>query len=626
MKKISLLFTAFVIFTTAFSQTQNRWQQHADYTMEINMDVETHQFTGIQKLVYTNNSPDTLTKVFYHLYFNAFQPGSMMDVRSLNIVDPDSRVGDRISNLSEDEIGYQKINSLKQDGKDLTYKVEGTILEVKLINPILPNSKTTFDMEFNGQVPIQIRRSGRNSKEDISYSMSQWYPKLSEYDYEGWHANPYIGREFHGVWGNFDVKITIDSKYVLGGTGYLQNPNEIGHGYEDEGTKVKMAGKKHTWHFIAPNVHDFMWGADPDYIHTKIQVPDGPMVHMYYDKNTATIESWEQLPEYMVKMFTFMNKTFGKYPYEQFSVVHGGDGGMEYAMSTLITGNRNLKSIVGVTVHEGFHSWYQGVLGFNESKYPWMDEGFTSWASAITMQHLFNPESTERPTLGSYRGYFYQAGSGQEEPLTTHADHYKTNRSYGINSYGKGSVFLTQLGYVIGDENLMMGMRRFFNTWKFRHPTANDHMRIMEKVSGLELDWYYEHFVNTVNQIDYKIDTVVDVDDVAQITLRRIGDMMMPIDLLVEYTDGSVEMRYIPLRMMRGEKPVENKDIVRITEEDWPWTYPTYELQLSKPTSTIKRIEIDPTKRLADIDGLSNKIEIVEDGAFVRPLPPEKKE
>ncbi|MDH5367290.1 MAG: M1 family metallopeptidase [Cyclobacteriaceae bacterium] len=625
MKKIYLLLLAVLIVTfTSYAQVQNRWQQHVNYTMHINMDVETHKFTGTQQLVYTNNSPDTLTKVFYHLYFNAFQPGSMMDIRSLNIIDPDGRVIDRISKLSEDEIGYQKVNSLKQDGKDLSYQIAGTILEVKLKKPILPNTKTTFDMEFEGQVPVQIRRSGRNSKEDISYSMSQWYPKLSEYDFEGWHANPYIAREFHGVWGDFDVNITIDAKYILGGSGYLQNGNDIGFGYEDKGVQVKNAGNTNTWHFVAPNVHDFMWAADPDYIHTKIQVPDGPMVHMLYDKNTANIEAWEKLPEYMVKMFSFMNKTFGKYPYDQFSVVHGGDGGMEYPMSTLVTGNRSERSLVGVTIHEAFHSWYQGVLGFNESKYPWMDEGFTSWASAITSQHIYDSESKDNPNLGSYATYFFQALSGQEEPLTTHADHFKTNRSYGINSYVKGAVILTQLGYVIGNDNLMKGMRRFYNTWKFRHPNANDHMRIMEKVSGIELDWYYEHFVNTVNQIDYKIDTLIETNGNAQLTLSRIGDMMMPIDLEIEYTDGTKELRYIPLRIMRAEKPVEDEEMMRITEEDWPWTHPTYQLLLSKPISKIKRIEIDPSKRLADVDPFSNKIEIGEKGTLIRPKPVKK--
>lgn len=607
MNKIKLvsLVILLVISSSVIAQ-QNRWQQRVEYNMDVKMDVKTHRFTGTQKLVYYNNSPDTLTRVFYHLYFNAFQPNSMMDVRSRTIVDPDGRVKDRISKLSEDEIGYQKITSLKQNGKTTQYQVEGTILEVRLAKPIMPKSKVTFEMEFNGQVPIQVRRSGRDSKEDISYSMSQWYPKIAEYDFRGWHANPYIGREFHGVWGDFDVKITIDSKFILGGSGYLQNPDKIGHGYQKEGLKVSHKTPELTWHFKAPNVHDFMWAADPDYTHTTIQVPNGPKVHFLYDKNTANKDSWEKLPEHIVKAFQYLNKNFGVYPYKQFSIVHGGDGGMEYPMSTLVTGNRSLNSLLGVSVHEMLHSWYQGVLASNESLFSWMDEGFTSFASSETMNHLLETPANENPHAGSYRGYFFQAKSGGEEPLRTHSDHYKTNRSYGINSYSKGAVFLNQLGYVIGQENMMIGMRRYFNTWKFKHPNPNDLMRIMEKVSGIELDWYFEHFINTTNTIDYGIKNIRKNGEGSVVVLERKGDMMMPIDLEIEYLDGTKEIYYIPLRMMRGEKPAEDKETVRLTQEVWPWTNPTYEFQLNKGLKNIKRVQIDPTDRMADIDRENN--------------------
>ena len=204
-----------------------RWQQHVKYSMEVDLDVNSHQFQGTQKLIYTNNSPDTLNRVFYHLYFNAFQPGSMMDVRSRTISDPDSRVGKRISKLKESEIGYLRVQSLSQDQQPLEYQTEGTILEVELDKPLYPGQSTTFDMSFNGQVPLQIRRSGRDNEEGISYSMSQWYPKLAEYDHMGWHANPYIGREFHGVWGDFELRLKIDKNYVVAATGHLQNKAQV---------------------------------------------------------------------------------------------------------------------------------------------------------------------------------------------------------------------------------------------------------------------------------------------------------------------------------------------------------------------------------------------------------------
>ena len=212
----------------------------------------------------------------------------MMDERSRAIEDPDSRVENRISLLKNDEIGKLYPSSLLQDGNKVTYKVVGTILEVTLAQPIPPKSTTTLDMEFEGQVPVQIRRTGRDNKEGIKYSMSQWYPKMSEYDYAGWHANPYVAREFHGVWGNFDVSLTLDSRYIVAATGILKNGNEIGYGYEEEGIKVKKHKKKVplTWQFIAENVHDFVWAADPDYVHKTVQVPGGPIVHFFYQEDT----------------------------------------------------------------------------------------------------------------------------------------------------------------------------------------------------------------------------------------------------------------------------------------------------------------------------------------------------
>ena len=258
LKVISLPLLTFLFFGTLNSQNTGYWQQHVDYSMEVDMNVETFRYSGTQKLVYTNNSPDELKRVYYHLYFNAFQPGSEMDMRLRNIADPDGRMvtedkKSRIASLTESEIGYLHAKTLTQDGEEVSFNEEGTILVVDLAKPIPPGGKTTFDMVFEGQVPVQIRRSGRDNAEGVALSMSQWYPKLAEYDFEGWHPNPYIAREFHGVWGDFDVKLTIDKDYVVGGSGYLQNPQEIGHGYEKSGTKVKRPqGKNLTWHFKAP--------------------------------------------------------------------------------------------------------------------------------------------------------------------------------------------------------------------------------------------------------------------------------------------------------------------------------------------------------------------------------------
>ncbi|WP_222982570.1 M1 family metallopeptidase [Flagellimonas meishanensis] len=591
------------------SQNNSYWQQHVDYDMDVTMDVKTYQYSGTQKLVYTNNSPDILDRVYYHLYFNAFQPGSEMDARLQHVKDPDQRMmqdgKSRISSLSESEMGYLHVKSLTQDGQSVSFAEEGTILVVGLAKPIPPGGKTTLNMTFEGQVPLQIRRSGRNSEEGVALSMSQWYPKLSEYDFEGWHPNPYIGREFHGVWGDFDVKLTIDKNYTVGGTGYLQNPNEIGHGYETPGSNVRTKGKTLTWHFKAPNVHDFMWAADPDYIHDTVKMADGPTLHFYYKNDPEIIDNWKKLQPKTETAMEFFNKNIGKYPYEQYSVVQGGDGGMEYAMSTLITGKREFPSLVGVMVHEMAHSWFQHILATNESKHSWMDEGFTSFISGLCMNEIME-QNKENPFENAYKGYYALVNSGLEKPQTTHADRYGTNFAYGIAAYSKGSIFLAQLGYIIGQDKLMETIGKYYEDFKFKHPVPNDIKRTAEKVSGMELDWYLTDWTQTTNTIDYGVQSVVADGGQTKVTLERIGEMPMPLDILVVDSEGNQETYYVPLRMMRGEKDNPYPNLKRTVLEDWAWAHPFYELTLDMALDEIKAIVLDPSQLMADINGENN--------------------
>ncbi|WP_029036390.1 M1 family metallopeptidase [Salinimicrobium xinjiangense] len=579
------------------------WQQEANYKMSVDMNVNNFQYTGEQELEYINNSPDTLKRVFFHLFYNAFQPGSEMDIRSRTIADPDPRVGDRISKLTPAQQGYLRVNSLTMNGKSLQFEEVGTVLEVDLDEPVLPGETVNFSMKFAGQVPEQIRRAGRNSREGVALSMVQWYPKMAEYDFEGWHADPYIGREWHGVWGDYDVKINIDKNYILGASGLLQNASEIGYGYEDEGVKVnRKKGDKLTWHFVAEDVIDFAWAADPEYIHDKRTAADGTVLHFLYKNNPEIKENWKNLQPKTEELLLYFNENIGPYPWPQYSVIQGGDGGMEYAMLTLITGERNFGSLVGVTAHELAHAWFQHLLATNESKHEWMDEGFTSYISDLAMNEVMN-EGKENPFTGSYRSYLRLANSGVEQPQTTHADRYSYNAAYGASAYSKGAVFLSQLGYIIGEENLKKTIKRYYDEWKFKHPTPNDFIRVAEKVSGAELDWYLTDWTQTTNRIDYGIQAVEEEGNQARVILQRIGEMPMPIELEVTYKDGTTEEVYIPLQMMRWEKSGFNDNQVK---EDWAWAYPTYSFRLEKPKSQIQSIEVDPSQMMADVNRENN--------------------
>ncbi len=599
--KQTVLTLIFVFFINTVNAQY--WQQKVNYTMEVELDPSTAQYEGIQKLVYTNNSPETLHKVFYHLYFNAFKPGSEMAIRLKNAADRNRRFKVDLDTLSLQQQGYLKVNRVTQDGKEISVVDSETILEVLLNKPLLPGESTVFELDFKGQVPDVIRRAGKNSSEGVAFSMAQWYPKMAEYDREGWNTDPYTGREFHGVWGDFDVKITLDKAYTVAASGYLQNAEDIGKGYSDR-KRSKSKNGQITWHYIAPNVHDFTWAADPDYIHDTYPGPNEVTLHFFYKNDPEIIENWKKLQADTAKMMAYYNTKIGPYPYKQYSVVQGGDGGMEYAMLTLITGGRNYDSLFGVTAHELAHSWFQHILATNETKHEWMDEGFTSFISALASNEILE-KNLEFPLEGSYRGYLNLALSGFEMPQRTNANRYKHNLAYESTAYSKGAVFLGQLGYIVGKEVLFEILQAYYNEWQFKHPLPNDFRRIAERISGLQLQWYLTDWTETTNKIDYAIAGIENRNKGSVITLERKELMPMPQEVLVVYKDGSASLHYIPISLMRGEKE-SDYNIDWTVHKDWTWASPFYELEIDQKKEAIETIVLDPSGLMADIDKNNN--------------------
>ena len=598
MQMLMFRFFFFFFLLLGSFNSYSYWQQRVEYKINIDFDHKSHQFLGEQNLKYFNNSNDTINKVYFHLYFNAFQPGSMMDVRSRSLPDPDRRVMDRISKLNKNEIGFHEIKKIEQDGKSLKNHIQGTVLEVELAYPLMPNKSTNFYLEYFSQVPVQIRRSGRNNKEGIDYSMAQWFPKIAEYDENGWHANPYIAREFYAPWGDFDVSISINKDYIVAATGILESK--------------KKEKDKNIWNFKAKDVHDFVWAADPDYVHDVLKVDSEDLeLHFYYQKtNDEMVSNWKRLQDDTADAFRYINKKFGKYPYTKYSVIQGGDGGMEYPMATLITGERSYPSLLSVTIHELIHSWYQMLLGTNESYLAWMDEGFTSFAQNITFNNEFNEIynlNSINPLERSYNRYYSFIKTGLEEPLSTHSDHFSTNQAYGVGSYTKGAIFLMQLGYIIGEDKLFKGLRRYYNEWKFKHPDEYDFLRIMEKEGGIELDWYIDYWIKTTHQIDYSLELNEKDKNKISVSINRIGKMPMPIEIEVLYEDLPSENYYIPLSIMRGEK--DNSDNKLIILDDWEWVNESYQFDLDMSGKKIKKIEINPSGELADVNKSNNLIE-----------------
>jgi len=612
----------------AAAQTSPDWQQRVRYDMDIHLDAEQHRMHGRSRIVYYNHSPDTLRHVFFHLYFNAFHPQSMMAERNRHLPDPDRRVVPKIWRLGPDEQGFHRITYLAQEGKPLTFRITDTVLKAELARPLAPGDSTVFELRFHSQVPLQTRRSGRDNAEGIDFSMSQWYPKIAAYDGRGWHPDPYIGREFYGVFGTFDVRITLPACYTIGATGVLLNANEVGHGYDRinsrgwtrfdprEAGRRCTPGDSLTWHFRAENVHDFAWAADPDYIHEAWHDDSlGVTYHLLFQPDVA--ERWQPMRRWVPWLIRYFSRRIGRYPYPQFTVAQAGDGGMEYPMINFITGRRSPFSLLGVTAHEAAHEWFYGVLASNENAYAWMDEGFTSWATTEAVAHLLGQVPDHRDAALSV---VRLQQMGLFERLNTPADWFASNVAYSVAAYPGGEMLLDLLGYVISDSLRDVFLQAYFRTYGLRHPNPYDVEKVAEQVSGLRLDWFFEQLTNSTYTCDDALEVASQerTPEGWRVTLRlhRRGSMLLPVDLRLTLADGSTQWVHVPLGLAQGHKPVPPDWIVA---EPWLWTFPSYTLTLTLPDRVV-RAELDPLQRTPDHNRLNNAWPFPIQLSFAKPL------
>lgn len=612
MRKSFIILFAFVI--SQFQAQQNAYyQQAAQYKMDIDVNAEQFTYQGTQTLKYRNNSPDELNVVYFHLYWNAFKPNSMMDQRVASQgKNGDSRLQkdgiSRLASIPKNEEGAQNIHWIKQNGKELKFEIQETVMKVYLDKPIKAHSKTTFTMEWDAVIPQQIRRAGRNNNEGVDMTMTQWYPKIAEYDYDGWATFDYVGREFHAPFADFDVTIKINKDYVVGAGGTLLNPKEV-KGY-DASAQIKADQNKATWKWTAKNMLDFAWAADKDYSVESFDVPQGPKVYFVYLKNDKT-KAWGEAKPYVTKYFQIMNSKFGKYAYPSYAFIQGGDGGMEYGMSTMILGEaKNIEDLMGLMAHEGSHSWYQQMLATNEPVRPWMDEGFTSYAESYVMHQLFPPKDN-RPNafvekIDAYRKFLKKQ---IEEPAVWLGDHHDNGTAYSYASYVKGELYLVQLGYIVGEENLSKIMTEYFKKWSMKHPTDRDFLHIAQKVSGMDLKWFHHYWINTTKTIDYGIKDVQYGNTSTTITLVNNSQVPMPIDFSVITADNKMVNYQIPLNMTHTWK---TKDAFGefTTLKYWPWTQKEYTLTIPYNKSQLSVLGIDFSHRLADVNPEDNFVEV----------------
>ncbi len=596
------------------AQKGTYYQQFAKYKMDIDVDATNFTYQGKQSIIYTNNSPDELSVVYFHLYWNAFKSGSMMDDRIREQgINGDKRLQvngvSELSQIPAELEGKQNIHWIKQDGKPLNFEVQETIMKVHLATPIKPNTSTTFTMEWDANIPMEIRRSGRNSSEGIDMTMTQWYPKIAEYDYNGWATFDYLGKEFHAPFADFDVNIKIDKDYIIGAGGVLKNENAV-KGYSENPELTPDRNGKVTWKWSAKNILDFAWAADRDYSVDEFSILDGPKVYFVYQKSDKT-QYWSQAKPYIKRFYQLMNAKFGQYMYPTYSFVQGGDGGMEYGMATMILGESDsLLNLVRLMAHEGAHSWFQQMLATNESTQPWLDEGFTSYAESWVTHQLFPSQKVlPNPFLETINRYTRFTKTGMEEPAIWYSDYHHSGAGYSVAAYVKGELFLVELGYIIGEQALSDVLKIYFEEWKMYHPSDRDFMHIAQKVSKMDLKWFYHYWINTTETIDYSIKNVEYTENGTKITLENKGDIPMPIDFSIFTKDKKIVNYHIPTNLTHSWK---EKDAYGdfSTLDYWIATKREYTFTIPFKKEGLQVIGIDFSKRLADVNPQDNFMEI----------------
>ena len=514
----------------------------------------------------------------------------------------DNAISDKIEKLKNGEWGEQIIEELTMNGEALSFYIDQTILHAKLPKSIKPGETVTFKIKYTTRIPKLVERGGRKGPEGIDYSFTQWYPKICVFDKDGWHPDIYVAREFYGDFGTFNVNITADSEYLIGGSGVLQNANEIGHGYSDEVTKQKK-GKRLTWNFVANNVHDFSWVADKKFVHERSKTRSGIDLHFIYkkDKKSSRFLSKEKFKEDVKNFFTFMEKKFGSYDWPQFTIIQGGEGAMEYPMATVMQVQSNsYEGLLSTVIHEASHMWYYGMLGTDEQQYSWMDEGFTSFAEDEAMNFLLGGN-----VLNPHNNYLSRfskvATASWIEPTATLANYFDGKYPYQLAAYMKGSLFLVQLRGIIGEEAFWSTMLRYKREWAFKHPTPRDFIRIAEKESGMILDWYLNLWIQTNKYSDPSVDSVYSDDKrFTRVILTRNGSLPLPVDLKVVLKSGLEENYTIPLSSMFGYK----KNYINLGP--WNYTQRSRVFSLKISIKDIKKIILDPNHWIADVNRKNN--------------------
>lgn len=595
------------------------WQLEADYTIQASLDPATQTITGSEKIVMHNNSPDDLKNIVLRLDHNIFRPEAM-------------RGGSTPAEATEGMV----ITSLKVAGQaaDLTatpsmgrnsppptkivvFGLTRTIASVNLLEPVKAGSSVELEIEWRTKLPGGPNGRGHRMTQRFEsrlFQPTQWYPRIAKYDdLRGWETSPYLGpAEFYNNFGKFDVSITVPGGWIVSGTGVLQNPTEVLTetarqrlstvlnsnddviivGESDKGPgKATAPGDKLTWHFVADKVNDFAWATAENFVWkaTRATIPGkGPIpIHMVYLPDRARF--FEKAGPVARHALEFYSALWAPYPFPQLTLQDGPSAGMEYPM--VINSNQ------GAADHETAHQWWPMVVGNNETRYGWMDEGFNQY-----MNILSDADDEKKPYSldGLGQSYGRMSGSEDEAPMMWSAN--DAGSGYGFQTYAKTPLMLSMLGGIVGDEAVINAMKKYTTTWSYKHPSPWDYIFFMNNELGQDLEWFWYYWLWTTETVDGSIQDVKTVKGKTIVTVRQDGQMPSPVVLKVEFEAEGPAI-----------KTVQNAKMIDATtaEVTWPvsvWLNGsrTFQAEMNFGDRNIKKITFDPHGRFPDSNPADN--------------------
>jgi hypothetical protein len=594
----------------------NYWQLETDFTIQVSLDPHTQTLTGTEKILVHNNSKDDWDRIVLRLDHNIFRADvprglSTPAEQTEGMVVTKINIAGKSIDLTELRLGRNQAPRPGVTG------LKKTVATIYLAEPIKAGSKTELEIDWHTKLPGGPNGVGHRMTQRFDSTLfqpTQWFPRLAKYDdLRGWETSPYLGpAEFFNNFGKFDVSITVPGGWIVSGTGVLQNPQEVMTAASierfnkvlesDEETtivaeeergpgKATAAGEKLTWRFVADKVNDFAWATSADFIWkgTRANIPGKGYVPIYMVYEPERARLYENAAKITRHSLEFYSDLWAPYPFPQLTLQDGPSAGMEYPM--VINSNQ------GAADHEAAHQWWPMMVGTNETRYAWMDEGFNQYMNILS-------EADAAGTVASLDGlgqaYGRISGSEDEAPLMWSAN--DAGSGYGFQTYQKTPLMLSMLGGIVGDDAIIQAMKKYTAAWAYKHPSPWDYMFFMNQELGQNLEWFWYYWLFTTESVEGSIANVSTAGSKTTVTVKQAGQMPSPVVLKVELEPGREEIQAMSNAIVLDDNTV----VVTWPVDVWWEGSRTFDAVLDLGRRKIKKITLDPHGRFPDKDVTDN--------------------